>query len=572
MIKMARLLGSLPVGAKVKDIGSKYYGKDIIFTKIADGHPGYPAGSVTLITDRIITLKASDAKEPNNAEQRRKDYGNNRHIHSNIRQWLNSDKASWYSAQHGADAPPAAAGVSYNPYDTEAGFLTNLTPALKNAILTTTLEVEKNPVDGGGKETFSNKIFLLSRAEVGLGGTDGTAMAYFNSDAKRQANPTQEAVSNSDYSNSSFNANSPWYWWLRTPHSSSSYPDYVYHVHLAGSLNYNIAYGGYWGVRPALNLASSILVSDTTDADGAYTIIHNRPPTPPNGITVPETVRSNSKITITWGTSSDEDGDTIGYRLERATNGGAFNQIYEGATRQYEDTILSSWNKVQYRVKAYDTKDAESSPTTSPERTVTHNIPPEISGQDEDLGIKSDVFKINYTVTDEDNESVTVVEKIDGKTIKTYVVELGIENNMKIEGEVWLSISNGSHTAEIVATDTKGAFVTRKYTFEKRILKTTLTLSEPLPADDMITKTIVSVVRQIPDGAIFKIFACNNAYDAEPTWEEITQNVVMGSKFFFANEAKTAANWGYNIKVELERGTADPGEEIFVKSIGGNFE
>lgn len=571
---MARLLSSLPIGAKIKDPGSKYYGKDIIFTKIAENHPGYPTGSVTLITDKIMTLKASDAKEPNNSNSSRKSYGNNRYIYSNIRQWLNSDKTSWYVAQHSADEPPTKANVwsEHNPYDTEPGFLTYLTPALRNAIITTTLEVEKNPEDGGGKETFSNKIFLLSRAEVGLGGTDGTPINYFNSDDKRKCNPTAEAVANSTYTSDSLAASKPWYWWLRTPYSSSSYPGNVYYVNSSGALNNNNAYDGNRGVRPALNLPSSILVSDTTDTDGAYTIIHNRPPTLPNGINVPETVRSNSKITISWGESTDPDGDTIGYRLERAVNGGSFNQIYEGTTRQYEDTILSSWNKVQYRVKAYDTKDAESDPATSPERTVIHNMPPVISGQDEDLGIKTGPFNVTYTVTDEDQDEVTVSERINGTEIRRYTVQLGQEKTAQIKDGAWLNLKNGIHTLEIVATDTKGAAVTRKYTFQKSITKSTLMLAEPLPADDMITKTIISITRNIPAGAKFKAYVCNNGYDKEPTWEDITQNVETGSKFFFTNETKTAAEWGYNIKVEIERGTADPTEEIYVKTIGGNFE
>lgn len=571
---MPRLLSSLPIGAKVKDVGSKYYGKDIIFTKIAENHPGYPAGSTTLITEKIIALKASDAKEPGNSESRRRDYGNNRHIHSNLKQWLNSDEIDWYTAQHGADEPPNAANVwsSHNPYDDEPGFLTNLTPELKNAILTTTLEVEKHSVDGGGKETFTDKIFLLSQAEVGLGGTDGTPMDYFDSGTKRQAMPTAEAISNNSYTHDNLATNKAWYYWLRTPFSSPSGPDIVRHVNTPGGLHGSHAYDGHWGVRPALNLPSSILVSDTTDSDGAYTIVHNRPPTPPNGITVPETVRSNSKVTIAWGESTDEDGDTVGYRLERSTNGGSFNQIYEGSARQYEDTILSSWNKVRYRVKAYDTKDAESEPTTSPERTVVHNVPPEISGQDEDLGTKTGPFNVTYTVTDEDQEAVTVREKINGTEIRSYSVTLGQEQTAQIQDGTWLNLGNGNHTLEIVATDAKGASVTRTYTFTKNITKSTLTLAEPLPADDMITRTIISVARHIPLGAIFKVFVCNNGYDAEPTWEDVTQNVETGSKYFFTNETKTAANWGYNVKVEIERGTADPGEEIFIKSIGGNFE
>ena len=53
---MAQSLNSLAVGALVKDTGTLYNGKPIIW-KIADkGHTGYPSGAVTLITERIISL------------------------------------------------------------------------------------------------------------------------------------------------------------------------------------------------------------------------------------------------------------------------------------------------------------------------------------------------------------------------------------------------------------------------------------------------------------------------------------------------------------------------------------
>ena len=35
--------------------------------------------------------------------------------------------------------------------------------------------------------------------------------------------------------------------------------------------------GAYYGVRPALNLSSSLLVSDSTDADGCYTFVWTNP-------------------------------------------------------------------------------------------------------------------------------------------------------------------------------------------------------------------------------------------------------------------------------------------------------
>ena len=123
---MAKALSTLAVGALVKDTGTLYNGKPIIW-KIADrNHAGYPANSVTLITERIISLKCFDAIESGNSDSNRRSYGNNRWIYSNIRRWLNSQAAGkWYAAQHSADAPPSNANVwsNYNEYDGEAGFL-----------------------------------------------------------------------------------------------------------------------------------------------------------------------------------------------------------------------------------------------------------------------------------------------------------------------------------------------------------------------------------------------------------------------------------------------------------------
>ena len=82
------------------------------------------------MTNQIIKLLCFDAKESANGNSDRRNYGNNRYIYSNLRQWLNSDAAAgqWYTAQHSADAPPSSANVwdGYNPYNTIAGFLNGL--------------------------------------------------------------------------------------------------------------------------------------------------------------------------------------------------------------------------------------------------------------------------------------------------------------------------------------------------------------------------------------------------------------------------------------------------------------
>ena len=572
---MAKALSSLAAGALVKDTGTLYNGKAIVW-KIADkNHAGYPANSVTLITERIISLKCFDAIESGNSDSDRKRYGNNRWIYANIRQWLNSQAAAgqWYSAQHGQDAPPSNANVwdNYNEYQQEAGFLAGFSANFLAALLTTTHTVGKAQVDGGGTESCTDKIFLATCTEVGLSGdvTAGSKLAIFSNDASRQAKPTAEAVSKSEYTNSSLNANSPWYWWLADAYASYSY--YVRYVYSSGALNWDCAYCGNRGVRPLCNIKSDILVSDNPDSDGAYTIIWNRAPSAPSTITVPETVRGGSTLEISWGASTDADGNLSGYILERQNNGGSWAQVYKGINRNYTDNITFGWTSVAYRVRAYDSAGAESANTTSQTRTVVNNTPPTISGSDSDLGAKTGAFSQAYTVTDVDSgQTITVVEKIDGVQKRSYTATSGQEYTFNVTADEWVKLSNGSHTLTITATDNYGGAATRTYTFSKNETEIEITLATPLPADAMITKAIMSVTRQIPAGAEFTVEVCNNGNDDSPTWEDVTQAVNSGSKFFFSNETKTAESWGFNFRIKVKRNGASG--DCFISSVGGNFE
>ena len=405
---MAKALSSLAVGALVKDTGTLYNGKPIVW-KIADkGHSGYPSGSVTLITEKIISLKCFDAIESGNSDSNRRSYGNNRWIYSNIRQWLNSTAAAgkWYSAKHSADAAPTNANVwsNYNEYDQEAGFLAGFSANFRAALLDTTHTVGKSSTDGGGTETCVDKIFFASCTEVGLSGdaTCGTKLALFSDNNSRLAYPTAECVSKSEYTNNNFAASKAWYWWLCDAYASSSYN--VRRVASSGALSR--AYSGDGGVRPLCNLSSSILVSDTTDSDGAYTIVWNQAPTVPGSITVPTDVRGGTSLTVSWGASTDSDGNLSGYILERQHDGGAWTQVYKGINRTYTDAITFGWANVAYRVKAYDSAGAESAYKTSATRTVVNNTAPTISGTDSNLGTKTGPFNQGYTVTDPDSLEV----------------------------------------------------------------------------------------------------------------------------------------------------------------------
>lgn len=105
--------------------------------------------------------------------------------------------------------------------------------------------------------TIYRKGFALSCTEAGVSGwqTEGKAFSYFSDNAKRIAylDETATAV----------------YWGLRSPYSGAFD---AYCVGADGSVYYGGVYGASFAPRPAFNLKSSIVVSDSTDSDGCYTV------------------------------------------------------------------------------------------------------------------------------------------------------------------------------------------------------------------------------------------------------------------------------------------------------------
>lgn len=579
---MSKTLGSLSVGAKIEvPVLSAYqsrFGSKIVF-KIADkNHSGYPSNSVTLITEKSIQNMASDAEEPSNSNNDRKNYGNNRHIYSNLLQWLNSNATAgaWYSAKHSADQAPTTKNehVTYNPYTSWAGFLAMLDPKFVAELMETTLTFVKSSTDGGSYETFKAKMFLASTTEVGLANenniAEGSLLALFSNDASRVAYPTAQCVNNADgYTNSNFSTSKGWYWWLRTPYSSSA--SRVRNVLSDGSLNSLYAYSGISGVRPLCNLKSSILVSDSPNSDGNYTVIYNSAPSAPPSITAPATCYSGQNINISCAAATDPDGDALTYCFERSCNSGAWTQVQASASRTFTEAVSTAWNTLKYRVRAKDSYGNYSAYTTSGDIAVIHNQPPVISGSNADLGTKRGDFTYQYSVTDPDGDTVNVVEKIDGKTIATKnAITLGATQTLSVSGNTFTALTNAQHTITITATDSAGNSAVRTLTFTKSIAGFVITLSTPLEANSQPTRANIKVTRDIPAGGTFKVEATNNPFDASPVWEDCTNAVVQGVAHVFTNKINTAAQYGMNIRVTVQRG--DALTACWVSGIGGNFE
>ena len=489
-------MSTLPVGAIVKSVNTKYNGAVIRFVV---GHQA--AERVKLATERIISLKCFDAKEPNNSNSDRRSYGNNRAAVANLLQWLNSAAGAggWYSAQHSADAPPNNANVwsNYNEYQDEAGFLSFFEADFRDALLNDTITVAKSSTDGGGSEQITRKVRLLTRTEVfgdtENGVTEGTQWDFFKTVSNRQAKPTAEAVSKSEYTSSSLNASSHWWWWLLTP--NAGYADSVRNVYSDGSLDWNYAYFGYGGVRPALFLAPDTLVSDTTDTDGAYIIQWNQPPTTPSSISY-GTPRAGQSLTITTGGSTDPEGNAISYVWERRVDSGAYTQIGITSAKTITDTVPSSGTNYQVRVKAVDAHGAESAYRTGSATPISYNTNPVISGSDQNLGAKTDPFTYEYTVTDGEaaSQTLTVTETVTNGTetitLRTFTATSGVQNTADLSG-VWLRLLTGSHVLKIYVTDGAGGTATRLITFSRTV--TRIAASRAIATDAKVTKVFLSL-------------------------------------------------------------------------------
>ena len=160
-------------------------------------------------------------------------------------------------------------GSSYNVYNgcslddfCNVEFVGRLDPVIQACLIPVPIPTIRGHVYGewdSTVQTLYRRGFSLSCTEVGLSGagTEGKKFSYFSSNANRIAyhDETTKAVN----------------WWLRSSASGdrsyracSVYPD--------GGVGDGYAYRAYYCARPALALSSEILVSDSPDSSGCYTI------------------------------------------------------------------------------------------------------------------------------------------------------------------------------------------------------------------------------------------------------------------------------------------------------------
>ena len=350
-------------------------------------------------------------------------------------------------------------------------FLNLLDSNIQDAIKQVKIPYRQNGGSGGtdrnGANGLSTKIFLLSGYEVGFTTSDnsyfpvdGAKLSYFESGTGSSALNKRIAYLNG----------SATFWWLRSPYTIDTRSVWlVFSSGSCGSGDGGLASVSR-GIRPALVLPSTLLVSD----DG--TVSTNTPPT----------------ITSTSGASGVN------------------------------------------------------------------------------LGSKTAAFNFQYTVADADGDKLTVTEKLDGTTMKTRTnVSSGSTLTFEYPSTAanFQKILNGSHVLTVEVSDGK-AFASFKANFTKAVYEATITLKTPLAVAGDITAAVLSVVGDIPAGAVYKVEATNNAKDTSPVWQDVTAEVKSGANIVFEN--KTAANGAaFNFRITVKRGTSVGG---YISGVSGAFQ
>lgn len=212
-----------------------------------------------------------------------------------------------------------------------------------------------------------------------------------------------------------------------------------------------------------------------------------------------------------------------------------------------------------------------SSLVVSDDGTVSTNTAPAINASSTNLGKQNAPFNFAYTVTDADGDTLTVTEKLDGKTTATRT---GIASGTALTfgqgstAENFQRILNGSHTIQITANDGKES-TSLNATFTKSVTSASVTLTTPLAVDGDITVAVLQVTGSIPDDAVFKAEVTNNANDPSPVWQDVTTEVQKGTNIAFSNS--TATNGAaFNFRISVSRGASGTGG--YIEAVTGAFQ
>ena len=213
--------------------------------------------------------------------------------------------------------------------------------------------------------------------------------------------------------------------------------------------------------------------------------------------------------------------------------------------------------------------------SVSDDGTVSTNAAPTVTSESGasgvNLGEKNAAFSFSYTPSDEDGDSLTVTEKLDGSTTKTRnSITSGTALTFEAASTAaeFQKILNGQHTITIEVSDgTETATFTA--TFTKAVHAATITLETPMAVEGDITVARLAVTGNIPADAEYSVKVTNNGNDTEPVWQDCTAEVKSGANIVFENHENTNGA-AFNFKIEAERGSSDAAG--YITGVSGAFQ
>ena len=191
------------------------------------------------------------------------------------------------------------------------------------------------------------------------------------------------------------------------------------------------------------------------------------------------------------------------------------------------------------------------------------------SGQT-DLGQLTSKPSVTYSVSDNEGDTITVTEKLNGEVIKQFTATSNTNYTITLTDEFWLTCGKDTNTIEISASDVNGGTSYKYITFTRQVNKVQITTKNAIETDAAATKIMVS-----PDwdktGCTGKVEVCNNGFDASPTWEDMTTMAALNRPYVFTNTTKTATRWGIKVRLTLTKNEGYEGE-VAIYGFGGAFE
>jgi hypothetical protein len=165
---------------------------------------------------------------------------------------------------------------------------------------------------------------------------------------------------------------------------------------------------------------------------GVKQVIYNTPPSIPGNLTVPSPVRDYAETAIAWNASVDADNDTITYILEHNVGGSSWEVIYSGYETIFREYIQTSWQSIQYRIKAVDNRGNESNYNTGAVFTILHDTAPSpvvsITIPELEFYAQGDMFDVAWEpVVDSEGDTVTYQLERSINELDWETVYLGIE-------------------------------------------------------------------------------------------------------------------------------------------------